>query len=105
MPPKRKLRKYSDLATGIDVATSGCERTHPKHPERANAPAALNPPKSAIVVPAARTPRYLIRLTIVAAKMPKGTDEPKRKKLPIAIALALFAKKARTISPPANGLT
>jgi hypothetical protein len=80
-PPNRKLRKLIAFTTGADANTSGTDKTQPALPERINAIVAIKPPRRAIFVPTARTPRKRKRLAVVTAKIPKGTAEPNRKKL------------------------
>src|SRR5580704_17494320 len=56
-PPNKNDRKYRTRAATSDAATSGIESTHVHNPEIEIAPDAAKPPKSAMFVPAARTPR------------------------------------------------
>ena len=56
-------------------------------------------------VPAARTPMKRKRLTVVTAKIPKGTAEPNRKKLLTRTAVGLCARNKRNFSAAAKGVT
>jgi len=66
---------------------------------------AVKPPRRAMFVPAARTPMNRNRLTVVTAKIPKGTAEANRKKLLTRTAVGLCAKNKRTSSAGAKGVT
>src|SRR5882724_5512024 len=56
-PPNKNDMKYRTRVAMSDADTSGTESTHVHKPEMAIAPDAAKPPKSAMFVPAARTPR------------------------------------------------
>ena len=92
------------LTADADATTSSNDSTQPRRPERISAPAAVNPPNSAMFVPAARTPKNRILLTAVTANSPNGTADPNRKKLPMRTAAGFWAKKTLTTSPAAKGL-
>src|ERR1700722_16841060 len=104
-PPHRKLRKKTTFTTATESETSGTDKTQPAMPEKNSAIAATRPPSKVIFVPAARTPMKRNRLTVVTAKMPKGTAEPNRKKLLTRTAIGLWVKNMRTCSAGANGVT
>ena len=74
-------------------------------PERINAIVAVKPPSRVMFVPAARTPMNRNRLTVVTAKIPKGTAEANKKKLLTRTAVGLCAKNKRTCSAGAKGVT
>ena len=65
-PPNRNVKKYRTRVATSDADTSGTESTHVHSADIAIAPDAAKPPKSAMFVPAARTPRKRNRLTMVA---------------------------------------
>jgi hypothetical protein len=56
-PPNKNDMKYRTHVATNDADTSGTESTHVHKPEMAIAPDAAKPPKSAMFVPVARTPR------------------------------------------------
>ena len=101
----RKQRKKIAFTSCAEADTSGTDSTQPAMPERINAIVAVKPPRRAMFVPAARTPMKRNRLTVVTAKIPKGTAEPNRKKLLTRIAVGLCAKNKRTCSAGAKGVT
>src|SRR6185369_5692391 len=57
VPPKRKVRKCTNLVVGNDAATSFTDRVQDSSPETSSANDAVTPPYQAMFVPAARTPR------------------------------------------------
>src|SRR5262249_13866296 len=71
-----KIRKYRARVSLASSAIPGWARVHCASAEIATKVDAARPPSSAIATPAALARWNHSRLVIVAAKIPRGTDEP-----------------------------
>src|SRR5207248_11686168 len=102
-PPVAKVRRCSARIVEGAVKTPGNDNVHSASAERASIAGAAKPPNMAIEMPATFTPRNLRRLAAVAAKMPRGTDEPNIRNAPTRSASGCWEKNPFDSASDWNG--